>query len=112
MERLTKVAPSQSIRRHKDMDMMTKREIDRRIKKGVKNIHISPLFEKGKTYDLSSHKENPNGTLSPTNNHCYIQWTSLWNDDGELKESKEAYSFPTLEQAQEAREYLEKHLIR
>ena len=92
------------------MDM---KEIDRRIKLGVRNITISPLFEKDKLYSLHTQKEDNEGTLRPVENHCWLTWQSKWFDkeSGEYKWSNEAYSFQSLEKAEEAKKYLEKHIF-
>jgi hypothetical protein len=99
------------------MNMDIKQELDRRIKKGVKEIVISPLFEKDKTYNIDRRsdnyeKEDKNGHLVPEFNHCWITWKSKNIDcEGNVYWCNEAYSFSTLEEASEAKKYLEKHLI-
>ena len=91
------------------MDM---KELDRRIKKGVRKITISPLFKKDVTYSLDTYKEDKNGTLRPSRNHCWLKWQSKWiNSEGEEHWSGEAYSYNSLQEAREGKSYLEKHLI-
>lgn len=88
----------------KDMDM---KELDRRTKKGVRNIIISPLFKKDIRYSLDTEKEDINGTLLPEYNHCWLTWQSKWIDREKTEHwGNEAYSFKTLEEAQEAKKYL------
>ena len=93
------------------------RELDRRSKLGIRNLRISPLFEKDKYYNIDRQspnydKEDPEGHLHPEYNHCWLTWESKWMDylDSENRVerwSNEAYNFPTIESAERAKEYLE-----
>ena len=91
------------------MDM---KELDRRIKRGVREIKISPLFMAGKTYSLDTELEDPNGTLLPKRSHCWLTWESQWRDDnGNTFWSKEAYMFRFFTTALEAQKYLQTKAI-
>ena len=94
------------------------KELDRRIHLGVRNIRISPLFEVGKTYNIDRasdryEQEDANGTMRPEWQHCWLTWESRWIDgeSGAEHWGNEAYNFRTLAEAEEAKKYLEKHLI-
>ncbi len=96
--------------------MEVKNELDRRIKHGVLNIEISPLFEKGKYYDIDTKKEiaeSVGGCLAPDVTYCWLTWESkLVNvDSKEVTWSNEAFSFSSIEEAEKAKKYLETHLI-
>jgi hypothetical protein len=94
----------------KHMDMIN--ELDRRVKSGVRNIKISPLFEKGKLYNLKTELEDNNGNLRPEWNHCWLTWQSLWFDENsERRWSNEAYNFKTIKEAEEAKKYLEEKVV-
>ena len=91
------------------MDM---KELDRRIHKGVRNIEISPLFEKDVLYSLETYKEDPKGTLRPEYSHCWLTWQSKWIDsEGNSHWGNEAFSYHTLEEAEIAKKDLEKKLV-
>ena len=92
------------------------KEIDRRIKKGVRDISISPLFEKDKLYNIDEksplyYKEDPAGTMRPECNHCYITWQSKWIDLEKTPHwSNEAFVCNSIEDTHKIKSYLEKHL--
>ena len=92
----------------KDMDM---KELNRRIKLGVRYIKVSPLLVAGKIYNIETYKEDLHGTLAPERTHCWLTWESRWKDEEDVIHwSKEAYDLKTQEEAEKAKLYLEKFL--
>lgn len=74
----------------------------------IRNVKISPLFEKGKRYNLETKQEDPNGHLVPEWNHCWLTWESAWDRDEEtVYWSKQAYSFSTIDSAEDAKKFIE-----
>lgn len=75
---------------------------------GIRNIKISPLFEKGKRYNIETQKEDNSGHLVPDWNYCWLTWESAWdNDEATVYWSTQAYSFSTIESAENAKKFIE-----
>lgn len=88
-----------------------KQDIARRVGVEVRNIKISPLFIKGKRYDMDTEKEDEKGLLSPEWTHCWLTWETAhsYEENGEdvLYWTKQAYSFSDIESAKEGAKYIE-----
>lgn len=89
-------------------------ELDKRINKGVRNVTISRLLESGKIYDINTYQEDENGTLAPDHTHCWLNWESRFIDPEDNAEHwiRQAFDFSSLEKAEEAKVYLEEHLVK
>ena len=62
-------------------------------------------------YEITGNKEDKDGTLSPTYNHCWLTWQSHWEDEDGVKHwSNEAENFRTIEQAEKVKKELQRHL--
>lgn len=84
---------------------------------GVRNIVAHPLMEEGKTYDIVSETEDPNGTLTPDVTHCWLEWEAKISYTEQISQTervfwgKQTACFRTLEAQAKAIEVLNKHLI-
>lgn len=84
-------------------------ELKKKAGKGTRNIAISPIFEAGKVYNLYTQLEDPQGTLKPTNTHCWLTWESqiiLFQKETWMRQ---AHDFKTIEDAEQAKSYLQKY---